>query len=168
VRSDTHADVRRSLTLVAHLLGTPDEGERAWAQIQREIGAAAARVPSSLRGQAVYVEIGGGAWAAGRASFIGETLAALGMDNIAPAAMGPFPKLNPEFVVRARPAVIITTRRELAGLAGRPGWQSLPAVVNQRLCGFDPAAHDVLVRPGPRLGEAASQLADCMQQVGLR
>ena len=168
LRSETHADVRRTLSLVARLLGTPEEGARAWAAIQRDIEAAAARVPPSLRGQSVYVEIGGGAWAAGRASFLGETLAALGLENIAPATMGAFPRLNPEFVVRARPAVIVATRRDLATMTDRPGWRSLPALQVQRVCGFEPAAHDILVRPGPRLGEAAGLLAGCLQRVGTR
>ncbi|MCA0244559.1 MAG: helical backbone metal receptor [Proteobacteria bacterium] len=162
LKSDSHADMRRSLNLVARLLGVPDEGERVWARLQREIDAAAARVPSHLRGQRVYFEIGDGPYAAGARSFVGETLARLGLANIVPPELGPFPKLNPEYVVRARPDLIMGTRRALPALAQRPGWSTLAAVREQRLCGFDPAAYDMLTRPGPRLGEAAALLADCL------
>ncbi len=162
VKSDTHADMRRSLELVAQLLGTPGEGSRAWARIEQEMGAAAARVPRRLRGQRVYFEIGGGPYAAGTGSYIGETLTRLDMDNIVPPALGPFPKLNPEFVARARPDIIMGLRSEMAALQRRPGWSALSAVREQRLCGFDSAQYDMLVRPGPRLGEAAGLVADCL------
>jgi iron complex transport system substrate-binding protein len=167
LNSDTHADVRRTLALLAQLLGTPTAGERVWAGIERELAVSRARVPPSLRGQAVYFEVGAGPWAAGRSSFIGETLTALGLANIVPAEMGPFPKLNPEFVVQARPAVILGVQREVATMAARPGWAALPALREGRLCGFAPAAYDTLVRPGPRLGEAAALVADCLQRLEL-
>jgi iron complex transport system substrate-binding protein len=162
LKSDSHDDVQRTLQLIAVLLGTPEAAERVWADIQRQIDAAAARVPPALRGQRVYFEIGGGPYAAGTTSFIGETLSRLGMGNIVPAALGPFPKLNPEFVVRARPDVIMGLQAEQAALLRRPGWDGLAAVRKRRLCGFDAAQYDMLVRPGPRMGEGAALLADCL------
>ena len=166
LKSDSHADVRRSLELIARLLGTPDEGARAWARLTQQIDAAAARVPAALRGQRVYFEIGGGPYAAGSSSYIGETLARLGMANIVPAQLGPFPKLNPEFVVRAKPDLIMGAQREQAALLRRPGWAALAAVREQRLCGFEPAQYEMLVHPGPRIGEAATLLADCLVRLG--
>ncbi len=162
LRSDSHADVQRMLTLLARLLGTPEAGARVWARIEAELDAAAARVPPALRGRSVYFEIGGGPYAAGTTSFIGETLTRLGLANIVPPALGPFPKLNPEFVVRARPDVIMGLRSEQAALQRRPGWGALAAVRKHRLCGFDLAQYDILVRPGPRMGEGAALLADCL------
>ncbi|MBL8341249.1 MAG: ABC transporter substrate-binding protein [Rubrivivax sp.] len=166
LRSDSHADMRRTLAVVAQLLGTPDEAERLWARLQAEIAAAGARVPAALRGRRFYFEIGGGPYAAGATSFIGETLAQLGLNNIAPRELGPFPKLNPEFIVRARPEVILGLQREQAALLARPGWHVLPAVQQGWLCGFDSAHYDMLTRPGPRLGEAAGLLADCLARIG--
>lgn len=166
LKSETHADVRRTLKLVAQLLGTPEAGERVWAQLDAQIAAAAARVPPALRGQRVYFEIGGGPYAAGTTSFIGETLSRLGMANIVPPELGPFPKLNPEFVVRARPELIMGVQREQAALLARPGWQAIPAVQGRRVCGFESADYEILIRPGPRLGEAAALLAGCLQRLG--
>lgn len=165
LKSDSHDDVRRTLQLVAQLLGTPEAGAQVWADIQRQIDAAAARVPPAQRGRRVYFEIGGGPYAAGTTSFIGETLARLGMANIVPAALGPFPKLNPEFVVRAQPDLIMGLRSEQAALLRRPGWDGLAAVRARQLCGFDATQYDMLVRPGPRMGGGATLLADCL--VGL-
>jgi iron complex transport system substrate-binding protein len=162
LKSESHADVRRTLDLVARLLGTPQAGAREWARIDREIEAAAARVPQSIRGRRVYFEIGGGPYAAGASSFIGETLTRLGMRNIIPPELGPFPKLMPEYIVRARPDIIMGAQREQTALLARPGWGGLPAVRERQLCGFSAADYEMLIRPGPRLGEAAVLLADCL------
>lgn len=166
LKSETHADVRRTLALLARLLGTPEADQALWRRIEHELDAAAARVPPRLRSARVYFEIGGGPYAAGTSSFIGETLTRLGLGNVVPATLGPFPKLNPEFVVRARPDVIMGVERDIAELAARPGWATLPAVQAQRLCGFATPQYNTLIRPGPRLGEAATLLADCLQRVG--
>lgn len=166
LKSESHADVRRTLVLLATLLGKPAEGERVWQRIQRDISAAAERVPPARRGQRVYFEIGGGPYAAGRSSFIGETLAQLGLDNIVPAELGPFPKLNPEFVVRAQPQVVMGVQREQAAMAARPGWRTIPAIAGHQRCGFETPRYELLIRPGPRMGEAAGALADCLVGLG--
>ena len=166
LKSESHADLRRTLDLVARVLGRPEEGRRVWARLERELDAAAARVPEGLRGQRVYFEIGGGPYAAGAPSFVGETLARLGLANIVPAELGPFPKLNPEYVVRARPDLIMGAAGEQPALVRRPGWSSLAAVRHKRLCGFETPQYEMLVRPGPRLGEAAALLADCLVRLG--
>lgn len=165
LRSETHEDVRRTLELVGRLLGQPEAGPRAWVRVQREIEAAAARVPASLRGASVYFEIGGGPYAAGTSSFVGQTLARLGLVNVVPPELGPFPKLNPEFVVRASPQVVMGAQRDLEKLAQRPGWGGIAAVRQGWLCSFDSPHYEMLIRPGPRLGEAASRLADCLQRL---
>jgi len=160
--TDTHADLRRALQVVATVLGEPARGEAAWAALQQQMASAAARVPPALRGARVYVEIGATPFAAGPGSFIDQTLQALGLDNIVPATMGPFPQINPEFVVRAQPDLVLAPARSAQTLRDRPGWQGLGALRSGRVCGFDPARWDILVRPGPRLGEAAHQVADCL------
>lgn len=162
VDAKTHADVRRSLGMVAALLGAPDEAERAWARIQQSIEAAAARVPAGVRGQTVYFEIDSAPFAAGAGSFIGETLQRLHMGNVIAPALGPFPRLSPEFVVTARPDIVMAAQRNLDDMPRRPGWASLPALQRRRSCGFDLEHYEMLIRPGPRMGEAALHLADCL------
>ncbi len=160
--SQSHADVKRALDLLARLLGTPEQAPRCWAAIERDLQRAAARVPAALRGQRVYFEVAAAPYAASASSFIGETLARLGMDNVVPATLGPFPKLNPEYVVRAQPDVVMAEQRAVAEMARRPGWSQLRALKAGRICGFEPARYELLIRPGPRLGEAALQMADCL------
>ncbi len=155
-------DTERVITQLALALGDAAAGPALWQALQRRIDAAAARVPLALRGQRVYFEVASTPFAAGEASFIGQTLVRLGMGNVVPAALGPFPQLNPEFVVRAAPDIVMASRRGLAEMPQRPGWSALRALREQRSCGFDRETWDSLVRPGPRLADGAEALADCL------
>ncbi len=163
--SNSHADVKRSLTLLAQALGTPNEAAALWSKIEIDITAAAAQVPNAVRGQRVYFEADATPYAAGASSFIGETLTRLGMANVVPEALGPFPKLSPEFVVRAQPDVMMATARSVADMPKRPGWSALRALKLRRTCSFEPQRYEVLIRPGPRMGEAALVLADCLSKL---
>ena len=40
------------------------------------------------------------------------------------------------------------------------------ALQRGQVCGFDAGAYDTLVRPGPRLGDAAEAIADCLVRLG--
>jgi iron complex transport system substrate-binding protein len=159
------ADIHRVLEAIAQALGKPGAGDAQWARIDARVARAAARVPAGWRGRRAYFEISSAPYAAGESSFIGETLARLGVGNIVPASLGPFPKLNPEYVVRAQPDLVMAETQALAGMAERPGWSRLRALEQGRQCGFESAQYDVLVRPGPRLGEAAELMADCLARV---
>ena len=162
-----HADVRRVLDALGTVLGTGD-AQRVWRAIDASVSAAAQSVPPSARDVRVYFEVNSGPYAAGESSFIGETLQRLGVRNIVPAALGPFPKLNPEFVVRADPDVIMVSARSGVGMEQRPGWSAIRAVREGRVCRFDADAADVLVRPGPRMGEAARLMAGCLVGQGAK
>ncbi len=166
IQAETHADVKRMLDTLAQLLGTPARAQQVWGRIQRDLLLAAQRVPGSVRGQRVYFEVAAAPYAASAGSFIGETLAQLGMTNVVPAELGWYPRLNPEFVVRSQPDIVMASRRELQGMRLRPGWQTLQALQRARTCGFDVAPYDTLVRPGPRLGEGALVLAECLAGLG--
>jgi iron complex transport system substrate-binding protein len=81
---------------------------------------------------------------------------------VVPAAFGPFPQLNPEYVLRAQPDVVIASAAAVAEMPRRPGWDALGALRAGRVCGLAPEPWDALVRPGPRLAEAAEAIADCL------
>ncbi len=157
----SHADVQRVMLKLGQLLDVPD-AQRIWRVIDAGVSAAAQSIPAHARGARVYFEASQGPYAAGEASFIGETLTRLGAKNIAPAALGPFPKLNPEYIVRANPDLIMVGERSADSLQQRPGWHTLRAVQEQRLCVFATEDGNALVRPGPRMAEGARLMARCL------
>lgn len=161
-------DTERVIQQVARALGQPEAGPALWQGMQQRMRAAAARVPAALRGQKVYFEVASTPYAAGEASFVGETLQLLGMGNVVPAALGPFPKLNPEFVVRAQPDLVMASKRALAEMPARPGWGTMRALREGRSCGFEAGPWDSLVRPGPRLADGAEAMADCLAALATR
>jgi iron complex transport system substrate-binding protein len=162
----SHADVRRVLYTLGVLLDVPDElgAARLWRAIDDGVSAAAQSLPPQARNSRVYFEVSRGPYAAGESSFIGETLKRLGVRNVVPAALGPFPKLNPEFVVRADPDLIMISGRGVQAMLSYPGWAGISAVRNRRVCVFAPSESDVLGRPGPRMAEAARIMADCIRK----
>jgi iron complex transport system substrate-binding protein len=165
LESRSHADVKRTLALLAQILGPPADARRVWAEGEEETRAAAARVPAGLRGKRVYFEIDATPYAAGPSSFIGETLTQLGLTNALPASLGPFPKLNPEYVIRIQPDIVMADQQSLVEMPRRPGWQSLHALIDHQSCGFPIGPYGLISRPGPRMGEAASLLADCLVSI---
>lgn len=157
----THADVQRVMLKIGQLLEVPD-AQRVWRAIDAAVMAAAQSLPPGARGARVYFEVNPGPYAAGEGSFIGETLTRLGVKNIVPASLGPFPKLNPEYIVRADPDLIMVGERSVDGMMQRPGWHSLRAMRGQHFCVFPADESDALVRPGPRMAEGARLMARCL------
>ena len=155
----TVADVQRVLVKVGSALAI--DATPAWRRIDARIAAAAAGVPPPARGARVYVEVGGG-YAASASSHVGELLARLGAANVVPGELGTVPLLNPEFVVRADPELLIVPASNVQELRSRPGWSRLRAVREGRLCVLTAQQGDVVMRPGPRLADGADVLARCL------
>jgi iron complex transport system substrate-binding protein len=170
-----HADVQRVLLTLARMLEPQHQklqadanAQRAWGAIEVGVQAAAQSIPAGAKRARVYFEVDRTPYAASEASFMGETLAKLGVLNIVPAALGAFPKLNPEFVVRADPDVIILSEQHAAQLSQRPGWAGMRAVREKRICELSPAQSDIVVRSGPRMAEAARAMAQCITRLATR
>ena len=162
----THADVQRVLLTVAEVLGLPRaEADRVWREIDGGVKSAAQSLASQARQQRVYFEVSPTPYGASESSFIGETLQRMGVRNILPASLGPFPQINPEFVVRAQPDVIMAGDSSRASMLQRPGWPQMRAMREDRLCVFTPEQADVAVRAGPRMAEGARLMAQCLNRV---
>ncbi len=161
----THAQMHGVIEKMGTLLQAPG-AVRLWQEIDAGMLAAAQTLPPSARELKVFFPVSNALHGAGEMSFIGETLQRLGVKNIVPASMGVFPKLNPEFVVRANPDVIMASELNALDMAGRPGWQQIRAVKENRICRFTSLQADVLVRPGPRMAEATALMAQCLRDKG--
>jgi len=167
LNTESYASIGHTVTTVGEILGLSSRA----AVLNRQISAAVDGLSAEAlarrhgAGPKVYFEVDHAPYAAGAASFIGELLTRLGARNIVPEDLGPFPKLNPEYVVRENPDVIIVAPADAPHLADRPGWDRIRAVKEQRLCYFSPAARDTIERPGPRVAEGMRALFDCLARV---
>ena len=159
----TMADEERALKKMGLALGS-NESDRVWKQIQAEITRANKQLDGSQKNMRVYFEVNSAPYAAGRNSFIGELLTRLELNNIIPESLGAFPKINPEFVVQAKPEIIMLSETKLPDIKQRPGWSAIPAIVQNRICAFNKEQSDILVRPGPRMGQAALILSQCIAE----
>lgn len=138
-----------------------------WQVIENQVSAIATQIPPQAKGIKVYYEVDSTPYAASESSFIGHLLQKLGMRNIVPGHLGSFPRLNPEFVVKADPQLMITSAARSKEFIQRPGWNTIEAARNSRnggICGLTPTEQDAVVRPGPRMAEAAQALARCITE----
>ena len=165
--TQTYAAIAHIVATIGTILGLPERSaalNREIARAVHEIGeqASAKRHGS---GPTAYIEVDGAPYAAGPESFIGEMLARLGARNIVTPDLGPFPKLNPEYVVRHDPDVIFLLHSEILHLADRPGWDQIRAVKEHRLCSFPSAVLFSIIRPGPRVAEGMRAMEECLERV---
>ena len=156
-----HADAKRAMLVLGELLGVSSAAAQ-WQAIEQSLTATAQTLPPGVRKLRVYFEASQGPYGAAPASFIGETLTRLGVANVVPEGLGPFPKLNPEFIVRANPDVIMVGSTSGNALGQRPGWQHMQAILSKRVCVFTQAQADMLVRPGPRMALGAQLMVRCL------
>jgi iron complex transport system substrate-binding protein len=167
VETSSYTDIFGTVSALGLLFGVPDRALALNRDIEHAVNAAVGGARRSLHGRTpvVYYEVDSGPYAAGPQSFIGEMLARLGARNIVTPDLGPFPKINPEYVVRHNPDVIFVSPEEAPSLDHRPGWNQIRAVREKRICSFAPEVRDTIVRPGPRVAEGLQATADCLGRV---
>ncbi len=160
----SYADIARTVRILGDILGLRERAALLNRTIADGVRDVARQAVDRRHGEGptVYFEVDQGPYAAGSSSFIGELLALLGARNIVTADLGPFPKLNPEYVVRHDPEVIFISPAEAPQLAERPGWDKIRAIREHRLCSFTPEVRDTIVRPGPRVAQGMSAMAQCL------
>jgi len=166
IDTQTFAHIGHSVVLIGQVLGLPEQAAALNEQIDRSVRAVSetARAHRHGAGPSVYVEVDRAPYAASAGSFIGEMLARLGARNIVTPDLGAFPRLNPEYVVRHDPDVIVVTEEELPDFTERPGWDQIRAVKEQRVCSFPPEVRYMIERPGPRVADGMQALEACLER----
>ena len=167
VKTETYADLSRTIAAIGLLLGVPEQAAEMRRDIERSLAAAVEAAKLSLNGRTplVYYEVDNGPYSAGPDSFIGWMLNQLHAQNIVTADLGPFPRLNPEYVVVHNPDVIFASPTEAPNLGHRAGWDHIRAVKENRICTYPRAVQDTIEHAGPRMPEGLRALADCLTRV---
>lgn len=125
--------------------------------MRREIAKVEILTKNAVRKPTTYLEIDPTPYSVGPNSFMGVLLSKAGARNIIPAALGDFPKVDPELIVKANPQLMLGLDRGAA--AARPGWAGLQAVKSGRVLDIPKDLNTILSRPGPRLPQALRGLA---------
>ena len=137
-------------------------------EMQADLAALTADLPTSETPLTVFHELGAEGYAASSATFIGQIYALFGLRNIADAADDPsgYPQLNAETIIAANPDLIFLADTKCCGesldtVAARDGWDQIAAVRNGNVFEMD---DDVASRWGPRVVEYAQQVHDAVEQ----
>lgn len=153
--AQTYNEVFEKIAVLGKLTNREQGATRLVTSMRAELNALQQTVVS-LPKLSTYYEIDPSPYSVGPNSFIGTLINKAGGRTIVPAALGDFPKLDPELIVKTNPQVIIGPA--LTDARTRPGWLTLTAVQSGRV--YQPSREelDALSRPGPRLPQALRTL----------
>jgi iron complex transport system substrate-binding protein len=154
-------DVMRGMRTVGRLLGTASQAEAAAVALEQSRLALQAHTDTVSTRPLVLFLIGDETlYSFGPESYIHALIALAGGRSATAALTTEAPILSEEFVLNARPDVIVggwgTAYDPARLLALHPAWANVPALRDGRVYSLDP---DLVLRPGPRLLEAARQMA---------
>jgi iron complex transport system substrate-binding protein len=153
------SDILSGIKSIARLMGSPQTGEKLVVKIDANIQAIKKRVAAAPRRRVLLavgirplVVVGG-------RNFIDELITLAGGENIAGNATQPWLNLPEEYVVAKAPQVIIEAGMGSEQQQSGKRWadlKSVPAVTNGRVYSYP---SDKILRPGPRVGDALTELA---------
>jgi iron complex transport system substrate-binding protein len=160
VPAETLEESLAAIESVARFAGTEALGRDLAARVRTRLDAVARRVAGMPRVRTLFCIQTDPIIAAGRDTLPSQLLELAGGTNVVEPAR--YPRLDVEAVAGAKPEVILQARMDLA--QGDPHaedlfwkrWPSIPAVAHGRVVVLP---DDLTLRPGPRVGEAAEELA---------
>jgi iron complex transport system substrate-binding protein len=166
IACSTLDDIPSAMATVGRLVGREAEALRAAERMRAGIAALRARAGGDARRPKVLVEI----WCdpvttVGRRSFLSELIRLAGGANVGDEVDKDYFQVSSEWVVSKAPDVILCLYMSRDGSArrtvrSRDGWQSIPAVRNDRIC--DDFDNNMILRPGPRILDSVEALRRCM------
>ena len=157
IKTETYDDIFRTIRKLGLILNR---------EPQAEVYALESKAAKAKTRPKVYSEIDPTPYTAGPDSFIGVLIKKARGENIVPPELGLFPKISPEFVVKANPEVIILADAPfgvtLEEIKKRPGWSEIKAVKEGRVCELTLEETDLVSRPGPRVPQGLLVLIRCI------
>ncbi len=157
----TFGDVYRHIRWLAHATGRLVDADRVITHLEAQREALAARLHGVESVSVLYVQNDHPLVTVGPSTFIHQLIQLAGGRNIAASATGAYPQFSLEAVLMADPEVILFPGSGAMKVSDEQRrfwlrWPALSAVRQGRLAVIDT---DLMDRPGPRLFEAAWQLA---------
>ncbi|MFC3832220.1 MULTISPECIES: ABC transporter substrate-binding protein [Deinococcus] len=154
---ETYDEVFSKLLTLGRVVNREAAAKALVTTMARDIAKTEVLTRAAVNKPTAYFEIDPTPYSIGPKSFMGVLLTKAGARNIIPESMGDFPKVDPEFIVKANPQLMLGVDRKTA--AARPGWSGLNAVKSGRVIALPVELSSSLSRPGPRLPAALRSLA---------
>lgn len=157
----TLADIERTTRELGDMLGLEIAAASLIATVDAELDAIRQAVADRERPTVFYVVWYAPPTTAGTGTYVHELIEIAGAHNIFEDAPGLWPTVSIEEVVNRQPDIVLLSQTEeirvdIEQLRAAPGWRDLQAVRDGRALQIDA---DLYNRPGPRVIEAARQLA---------
>jgi iron complex transport system substrate-binding protein len=156
---DTYTQIEQLGAATGHVA----EAAEVVTQIRTDLATIVAGVPDRPEPFTYYHELDPTLFSVTSETFLGQLYGLLGLRSIADqaGADSDYPQLSAEFIVDADPDVILLADAQCCGvdtaeLAGRPGWDELTAVREDRVIALD---EDLASRWGPRVVDLLRDLA---------
>ena len=154
--------ILRDIELVGEITGKKIEAEELIAEMERRIGAVAARTTGAQEPGVFYVidaSESSKPWTAGSGSFVDALIGLAGGQNIA-ETVGQWGQFSLEALVSADPELIIVDVSHgevfIPDFKVLPGWKEMSAVEGERIYLID---GDLTSRPGPRIVDGLEEMA---------
>ncbi len=166
VESSTLIDLYTSISLVAEVTGIVDDGEALIDSMRKRINAVesiVAGIDPEDKVRVYYEVYSDPLMSAGKGAFINEIISLAGGVNIFADINENYPTISAEVVAERQPDIILfpdyhgTADFVIDGMTARPGWESIPAVRENRVYAI---SDDTFARPGPRVVEAVEEAAE--------
>lgn len=157
INPETYDEVFSKTLTLGRVVNREAQARALVLNMRRDIARVEILTRNAVRKPTAYLEIDPTPYSVGPNSFMGVLLTKAGARNIIPGSMGDFPKVDPEFIVKANPQLMLGLNRQAA--ASRPGWNSIQAVKTGRVLEISKELNTILGRPGPRLPQALRGLA---------
>jgi iron complex transport system substrate-binding protein len=160
VPAETLDESIAAIELVARFTGDESEGRKLATAVRARLDAVAGRVRALPRVRTLFSIQTDPIIAAGRDTLPSQIMELAGGRNVVEAVR--YPRLDVEAVAAAKPEMILQARMDLASGAAHDEdafwkrWPSIPAVAAGRVVVLP---DDLTLRPGPRVADAAEELA---------
>lgn len=148
--------------------GHPNAAAKLITDIQTKLSEIATKVGTTPR--TYYYELEPDYYSVTSSTFVGKLLSTIGLTSIADtaggASNGGYPKLSPEFILKANPDYVFLAdtkccQQSSASIGSRAGWSELGAVKNGHVVELD---DDIASRWGPRVVDLLSTIADAISK----
>ena len=158
------------MTTVGEATGHVEEAEELVAEVEGEIGEIVESTGGAGEGLTYYYELDPTYYSVTSATFIGQLLGLLGLENIADEAQAEasdYPQLSAEYIIQQDPDLILLAdtkccAQDADAVAARDGWSQLQAVQGKGVVELD---DDIASRWGPRIVDLLEVVSEAAQRV---